>query len=123
MVNQVLNIEKLSKKAEDGTLLFSDVSFSLNKNDKVAFVSRNHLALTTFFEVINKKVPADSGNFDWGTTITTAYLPNDNTEYFLDKNISLMDWLRQYVPPHVTEVDEPFLRGFWEECYSAVMKF
>lgn len=110
--NQVLNIEKLSKKAEDGTLLFSDVSFSLNKSDKVAFVSRNHLALTTFFEVINKKATADSGKFEWGTTITTAYLPNDNTEYFLDKNISLMDWLRQYVPPHITDVDEPFLRGF-----------
>jgi ATPase subunit of ABC transporter with duplicated ATPase domains len=110
--NQVLNIEKLSKKAEDGSVLFSNVSFSLNKNDKVAFVSRNHLALTTFFEVINKKATADSGNFDWGTTITTAYLPNDNTEYFLDKNISLMDWLRQYVPPHITDVDEPFLRGF-----------
>ncbi|HEY4876070.1 MAG TPA: ATP-binding cassette domain-containing protein [Puia sp.] len=110
--NQVLNIEKLSKKAEDGSVLFSNVSFSLNKNDKVAFVSRNHLALTTFFEVINKKAVADSGNFDWGTTITTAYLPNDNTEYFLDKNISLMDWLRQYVPPHITDVDEPFLRGF-----------
>ncbi|HSZ85975.1 MAG TPA: ATP-binding cassette domain-containing protein [Puia sp.] len=110
--NQVLNIEKLSKKAEDGTVLFSDVSFSLNKNDKVAFVSRNHLALTTFFEVINKKSTADSGKFEWGTTVTTAYLPNDNTEYFLDKNINLMDWLRQYVPPHITDVDEPFLRGF-----------
>ncbi|HLY70891.1 MAG TPA: ATP-binding cassette domain-containing protein, partial [Puia sp.] len=110
--NQVLNIEKLSKKAEDGSVLFSNIGFSLNKNDKVAFVSRNHLALTTFFEVINKKMTADSGVFDWGTTITTAYLPNDNTEYFLNKNINLMDWLRHYVPPHITDVDEPFLRGF-----------
>jgi ATPase subunit of ABC transporter with duplicated ATPase domains len=110
--NQVLNIEKLSKNAEDGSVLFSNVSFSLNKVDKVAFVSRNHLALSTFFEVINKKVAADSGTFGWGTTVTTAYLPNDNTEYFLDKQINLMDWLRQYVPPHVTDVDEPFLRGF-----------
>jgi ATPase subunit of ABC transporter with duplicated ATPase domains len=110
--NQVLNIEKLSKNAEDGTVLFSNVSFSLNKVDKVAFVSRNHLALSTFFEVINGKAAADSGTFGWGTTVTTAYLPNDNTEYFLDKQINLMDWLRQYVPPHITDVDEPFLRGF-----------
>ncbi len=110
--NQVLNIEKLSKTAEDGSVLFSNVSFSLSKNDKVAFVSRNHLALTSFFEIINKKASADSGTFSWGTTVTTAYLPNDNTEYFLDKNISLMDWLRQYVPPHITDADEPFLRGF-----------
>jgi ATPase subunit of ABC transporter with duplicated ATPase domains len=62
--------------------------------------------------VINGKVAADSGTFGWGTTVTTAYLPNDNTEYFLDKQINLMDWLRQYVPPHITDVDEPFLRGF-----------
>src|SRR5579862_404787 len=110
--NQILNIEKLGKKAEDGRWLFSNVTFSVSKGDKVAFVSRNHLALTTFFEVINKKMTADSGVFDWGTTITTAYLPNDNTEYFLNKNINLMDWLRHYVPPHITDVDEPFLRGF-----------
>ena len=55
---------------------------------------------------------ADSGKYEWGTTVTTAYLPNDNTQFFLDKDINLMDWLRQYVPPHVTDVDEPFLRGF-----------
>ncbi len=110
--NQVLNIEKLSKTAEDGTVLFSNISFSLNKNDKIALVSRNHLALTHFFEIINNKIAADSGTFSWGTTVTTAYLPNDNTEYFLDKDINLMDWLRQYVPPHVTDADEPFLRGF-----------
>jgi len=110
--NQVLNVEKLSKNAEDGSVLFSNVSFSLNKNDKVAFVSRNHLALTTFFEIIANRAPASSGSYNWGTTVTTAYLPNDNTEYFLDKNISLMDWLRQFVPQHVTDADEPFLRGF-----------
>ena len=55
---------------------------------------------------------ADNGKYDWGTTVTTAYLPNDNSEFFTDKNINLMDWLRQFAPAHVTDVDEPFLRGF-----------
>ncbi|MBX2925591.1 MAG: ATP-binding cassette domain-containing protein [Chitinophagaceae bacterium] len=110
--NQVLNIEKLSKKAEDGRLLFSDVSFSVGKGDKIAFFSKDHLALTSFFEIINGEQKADSGKYEWGTTITKAYLPNDNSRFFRDTNLNLMDWLRQYVPPTVTDVDEPFLRGF-----------
>ncbi|MDP4129455.1 MAG: ATP-binding cassette domain-containing protein [Bacteroidota bacterium] len=110
--NQILNVEKLSKRAEDGTLLFSDISFSLNKGDKVALVSKNPLALTSFYEIVTGNIPADSGRFEWGTTVTKAYLPNDNHPFFTDKNLNLMDWLRQYVPPHVTDVDEPFLRGF-----------
>jgi ATPase subunit of ABC transporter with duplicated ATPase domains len=110
--NQILNVEKLSKTAEDGRVLFSDVSFSINKGDKIAFVSKDHTALTSFFQIINKQMQADKGKYEWGTTVTTAYLPNDNSEFFTDKNINLMDWLRQFVPPHVTDVDEPFLRGF-----------
>jgi ATPase subunit of ABC transporter with duplicated ATPase domains len=110
--NQILNIEKLGKKAEDGRWLFSNVSFSVNKGDKIAFVSRDHLALATFFNVINGLAAPDSGKFEWGTTVTKAYLPNDNSEYFTGEQINLMDWLRQFVPPHVTDVDEPFLRGF-----------
>jgi ATPase subunit of ABC transporter with duplicated ATPase domains len=110
--NQILNIEKLSRKAEDGRLLFSNVTFSVNKGDKIAFVSKDHLALATFFNIINGLMPADSGKFEWGTTVTRAYLPNDNSEYFQGQQINLMDWLRQFVPPHVTDVDEPFLRGF-----------
>ena len=110
--NQILNIEKLSKKADDGRTLFSNVTFSVNKGDKIAFVSKDHLALTSFFNIINGELPADSGKFEWGTTVTKAYLPNDNSEFFKGKDINLMDWLRQYVPPHVTDVDEPFLRGF-----------
>jgi ATPase subunit of ABC transporter with duplicated ATPase domains len=109
--NQILNVEKLSKSV-DGRPLFKDVNFSVNKGDKIAFFSRDHFALTTFFEVINGEVDADSGNVEWGTTITKAYLPNDNSKFFTDPNINLMDWLRQYVPPTVTDVDEPFLRGF-----------
>src|SRR3954468_24092114 len=110
--NQILNVVKLSKTADDGTLLFKDITFSLNKGDKVALVSKNPLALTDFYEIITGKLKADSGTYEWGTTVTHAYLPNDNSEFFLDKNINLMDWLRQFVPPHITDVDEPFLRGF-----------
>jgi ATPase subunit of ABC transporter with duplicated ATPase domains len=110
--NQVLNIEKLSKKAEGGRMLFSDVSFSVNKGDKIAFFSKDHLALTSFFEIINGEENTDGGKFEWGTTITKAYLPNDNAQYFKDGNLNLMDWLRQYVPSNVTDADEPFLRGF-----------
>jgi ATPase subunit of ABC transporter with duplicated ATPase domains len=110
--NQILNIEKLGKKAEDGRWLFSNVTFSVNKGDKIAFVCKDHLALATFFNIINGLTHQDSGKFEWGTTVTKAYLPNDNTEYFTGEQINLMDWLRQFVPPHVTDVDEPFLRGF-----------
>ena len=109
--NQILNVEKLEKKI-DGRPLFKDVNFSINKGDKIAFYSRDHFALTTFFNVINNEIPADGGKFEWGTTITKAYLPNDNTEFFQDKDPNLMEWLRQYVPPTVTDADEPFLRGF-----------
>ncbi|HZG26546.1 MAG TPA: ATP-binding cassette domain-containing protein, partial [Chitinophagaceae bacterium] len=109
--NQVLNVEKLQKSV-DGRTLFKDVNFTINKGDKIAFFSRDHFALTTFFEIINGEAKADSGKFEWGTTITRAYLPNDNAKFFPDPNINLMDWLRQYVPPTVTDVDEPFLRGF-----------
>ena len=110
--NQILNVEKLKKTAEDGRVLFSNVNFSVNKGDKIAFVSKDHTALTSFFEIINEKMAADGGKYEWGTTVSKAYLPNDNSEYFKGKDINLMDWLRQYVPPHVTDVDEPFLRGF-----------
>jgi ATPase subunit of ABC transporter with duplicated ATPase domains len=109
--NQILNVEKL-EKAIDGRIQFSNVSFTVNKGDKIAFLSKDHLALTTFFEIINGEAQADSGKFEWGTTVTKAYLPNDNAKYFTDKSLNLMDWLRQFVPQHVTDVDEPFLRGF-----------
>lgn len=110
--NQILNVEKLSKTAEDGRVLFSNVNFTINKGDKIALVSKDKLALSSFFEIVTGGASADGGKYEWGTTITTAYLPNDNSQYFLDKDLSLMDWLRQFVPPHVTDVDEPFLRGF-----------
>jgi ATPase subunit of ABC transporter with duplicated ATPase domains len=110
--NQILNVENLAKTSEDGRLLFSNINFSMNKGDKIAFMSKDHTALTSFFQIINKQMEADKGKYEWGTTVTTAYLPNDNSQFFTNKDLNLMDWLRQYVPPHVTDVDEPFLRGF-----------
>ncbi len=108
--NQILNVEKLSKSVEDRKL-FSDVTFTVNKNDKIAFLSKDPLAITGFFNIISGEEAADSGMFEWGSTVTKAYLPQENSNFF-QGNDNLMDWLRQYVPPHVTDVDEPFLRGF-----------
>ncbi len=108
--NQILNVENLSKSV-DGRKLFDKVSFSINKGEKIAFLSKDPLAVTSFFEIINDKQTADTGKFEWGTTITKAYLPQENNEFFTE-GLGLMDWLRQYVPPHVTDADEPFLRGF-----------
>ena len=109
--NDILKVENLSKTV-DGKTIFSKLNFDMQKGQKIAFLSRDPIALTTFFEVINGKVRADTGKYEWGTTITTAYLPNDNTEYFEGSKLNLMDWLRQYVPPYVKDVDEDFLRGF-----------
>jgi ATPase subunit of ABC transporter with duplicated ATPase domains len=108
--NQILNVENLSKSV-DGRKLFSKVSFSINKNDKIALISKDALAVTSFFEVINNGMKPDTGKFEWGTTVTTAYLPLENDGFF-QNDLNLMDWLRQYVPPYVTDIDEPFLRGF-----------
>ena len=109
--NDILKVENLSKKV-DGKYLFKNLNFDIQKTDKVAFLSRDPMALTSFFEVINGKSASDSGQYIWGTTITTAYLPNDNTEFFEGSQLNLMDWLRQYVPPQTKDVDEDFLRGF-----------
>lgn len=108
--NQILNVENLSKSV-DGRKLFDKVSFSISKNDKIAIYSKDPLAVTSFFEVINNEAKADTGKFEWGTTVTTAYLPLENNDFF-QNDLNLMDWLRQYVPSYVTDVDEPFLRGF-----------
>jgi ATPase subunit of ABC transporter with duplicated ATPase domains len=108
--NQILNVQKLTKSVE-GKILFGNVNFDVVKGQKIAFLSKDPVALTSFFEIINNRMKAESGQFEWGTTITTAYLPNDNSEYFTGQ-LSLMDWLRQFVPAHYTDVDEDFLRGF-----------
>jgi ATPase subunit of ABC transporter with duplicated ATPase domains len=108
--NQILNVENLSKSI-DGRKLFDKVTFSINKGEKIAFLSRDPLAVTSFFDIINGNEKANGGKFEWGTTITKAYLPVENTEFF-QNGLTLIDWLRQYVPQHVTDADEPFLRGF-----------
>ncbi len=108
--NQILNIENVSKSI-DGRKLFDKVTFSINKGEKIAILSRDSLAVTTFFEIINGNMPADTGKYEWGTTVTKAYLPVENNEFF-QQGLPLLDWLRQYVPAHVTDADEPFLRGF-----------
>ena len=96
--NEILKVENLSAAVE-GKTLFSKVRFDIQKGEKIAFVSKDPMALTTFFEILNGKIKASSGTYEWGTTVTTAYLPNDNTEYFVGSSYNLMDWLRQYVPP------------------------
>ena len=108
--NQILNVDKLSKSV-DGRVLFKNVTFTVNKGDKIAILSRDPLAVTSFFDIITADSVADSGSYEWGSTVTHAYLPQENNEFF-NKSLNLMDWLRQYVPDHVKDVDEPFLRGF-----------
>jgi len=110
--NQILNVENLSATSNDGRKLFDKVTFSINKGDKIAFLSKDPLAVTQFFEIINGNATATGGKFEWGTTITKAYLPLEN-EAFFQNGLTLLDWLRQYVPPYVTDADEPFLRGFF----------
>ncbi len=109
--NQILNVENLSKSV-NGRKLYDKVIFSINKGEKVAFLSKDPLAVTSFFETINGIQEPESGKYEWGTTITKAYLPVENNEFFTN-GLSLMDWLRQYVPAHVTDADEPFIRGFF----------
>lgn len=109
--NEILKVENLSYSI-DGKKIFDKIKFDIQKGEKIAFISRDPLAITSFFEIINGKIKADSGTYEWGTTVTTAYLPNDNSEYFEGSKYNLMDWLRQYVPPGTKDVDEDFLRGF-----------
>ncbi len=107
--NQILTINDLSKSV-DGKYLFKDLNIIVNKGDKIAFVSKNSVALTTFFEIMNKRINPDTGDFTLGTTITTAYLPNDNHEYFEGK-MNLIEWLRQYAQTD-EEREEVYLRTF-----------
>ena len=95
--NQILEAEGLKAVDEDGTVLFDNVNFNIEKGEKVVFLSHNPKAMTALFEIINGNRKADAGDYKWGVTITTAYLPLDNTEFFQsDKN--LVDWLSQYGP-------------------------
>ena len=104
--NQILEVEGLKAVDEDGTVLFDNVNFNIEKGEKVVFLSHNPKAMTALFEIINGNREASAGTFKWGVTITTAYLPLDNTEFFQsDKN--LVDWLSQYGPGN-----EVVMKGF-----------
>jgi ATPase subunit of ABC transporter with duplicated ATPase domains len=107
--NQILNISDLSKSIE-GQQLFKNVDFIVNKGDKIAFVSKSSVALTNFFEILAGNVQPDSGEFTFGTTISTAYLPNENHSYFQEK-LPLIDWLRQFAQTD-EEKEEVYLRTF-----------
>ena len=108
--DQILLVDGL-KAATDDRVLFSNVSFRVNKGDKIALVSKDQTAIHTFFEMIQGEAPIQAGIIEWGITITKAYLPNENGEFF-KASVNLMDWLREYVPPTVTDVDELFLRSY-----------
>ena len=108
--DQILNVEGLSKEFE-GEKLFNDVHINLNKGDKVAVISKNSRAVTAFYQIINGNEDADAGKFSWGVTTTQSYLPLDNSSFFQDGNLNLVDWLRQYAQTE-EEREEVFLRGF-----------
>ncbi|MBR5729433.1 MAG: ATP-binding cassette domain-containing protein [Prevotella sp.] len=95
--NQILEVEGLKAVDTDGTVLFDNVSFNIEKGQKTVFLSHNPKAMTALFEIINGNREADAGTFKWGVTITTAYLPLDNTEFF-KSDLNLVDWLSQYGP-------------------------
>ena len=105
--NMVLEISGLSKTLDDGTVLFNDVNFNVEKNDKIVFVSRDPRAMTAFFEIINGNDQNYKGNYNWGVTIKTAYLPLDNSAFF-DNDLNLLDWLAQYSDDTL----ESYLRGY-----------
>ncbi len=95
--NQILEVEGLKAVDTDGTVLFDNVSFNIEHGQKTVFLSHNPKAMTALFEIINGNRQADAGTFKWGVTITTAYLPLDNTEFF-QSDLNLVDWLSQYGP-------------------------
>ena len=104
--NQILEVEDLKAVDEDGTVLFDHVNFNVEKEQKVVFLSRNPKAMTALFNIINGEREAQAGTYNWGITITTAYLPLDNTKYF-DCDMNLVDWLSQYGPGN-----EVVMKGF-----------
>ena len=104
--NQILEVSGLRAESEDGTLFFNDVNFNVEKGDKIVFLSRDPRAMTALFEIINGNRKPQSGHYSWGVTITTAYLPLDNSAYF-NCDLNLVDWLSQY-----GEGNEVYMKGF-----------
>ena len=108
--DQILEVKDL-EKTKDGELLFSNVDIKLKKGDKVAIISKNSLAISEFFEIISGNATADKGEYNWGVTTNQSYMPLDNTDFFQDKSLNLVDWLRQFTK-NDEERHEEFMRGF-----------
>lgn len=104
--NQILEVSGLRAVTDDGVVLFNDVNFNVEKGDKIVFLSRDPRAMTALFEIINGNRKAQGGHYNWGVTITTAYLPLDNTDFF-NSDLNLVDWLSQY-----GEGNEVYMKGF-----------
>ncbi len=104
--NQILEVSGLKAVTEDGVVLFDNVNFQVQKGDKIVFLSHNPRAMTAFFEIINGEMKQAAGHYDWGVTITTAYLPLDNTKFF-ESELNLVDWLSQF-----GEGNEVYMKSF-----------
>ncbi len=108
--DQILHVQNLSASA-DGEVLFKNVDLNMAKGDKVVIFSKDSRVTTAFYEILNGNLKADSGTFDWGITTNQSYLPNDNSQFFTDGDLNLVDWLRQWVKTE-EERDEVYVRGF-----------
>ena len=108
---EILTVENLSKTV-DGRKVLDNVSFRVNKGDKIAFVGEDEIAKTTLFKIIMGELEPDEGNYKWGTTITTSYFPLDNSAFFNDCDLNLLDWLAQYTGNSAEESTESFKRAF-----------
>ncbi|MGN7400172.1 ABC-F family ATP-binding cassette domain-containing protein [Cytobacillus praedii] len=106
--NDLLRVEGISKTV-DGVKVLDNISFIMNKDDKIALVGTNEIAKTTLFKILAGELEADSGTFKWGVTTSQAYFPKDNSKYFENSDLNLVDWLRQFSP---NDQSESFLRGF-----------
>ena len=104
----ILQVNGISKTV-DGVKLLNNVSFTLGRNDKVAFIGESEQAITMLFKILMEEEQADSGTFKWGVSVTTSYMPVDNSKYFNDCNLSILEWIRQY---SVKDETETYLRGF-----------
>ncbi|SHI16847.1 ABC-F family ATP-binding cassette domain-containing protein [Sporanaerobacter acetigenes] len=105
--NEILTVEGLSKTI-DGVKVLNNISFRVSKDDKIAFIGENDIASTTLFKILNGEIEPDSGSYKWGITITKSYFPKDNSKYFNDVELNLVEWLRQFSE----EKSESYLRGF-----------
>lgn len=105
--DQLLMVENLAKRSPEGADHFANITFTLSKGDKVVILSKEHIAITTFFEILMDQLKADAGTCTWGGTITKSYLPNENAKFFTE-DLNLIDWLRQFSK----DKDETYIRGF-----------